>query len=332
MAKHFVITTVGSAGDIFPFIEIAKYLLNKNHKVSFITNPYFENVVKNNGLAFIPFGTIEQCLDMLNDPGMWNPKNGFTVIWAKLIRPNMHRVRLFVQSLEPKEKVVILSHPSLMALANLARADRDSVKVVLFYFFPTIIRSNFGKAALGGAMTLPPKTPKFLRKALYSLIDKMFFDVGILPDLNRERMRLGLTEIEHFFPHLQSSADLYVTLFPEWYSSTKPDYPKPLINGNFVFHISSKDRLSGELTVFLYPGQPPILFTAGTGNRHAKRFFEIAVDVIRKLNTRAVFFTKFRQQLPVNLPDSVRWQEYAPFNKILPKVSIVVHHVGVDRW
>src|SRR5260370_34165786 len=80
---------------------------------------------------------------------------------------------------------------------------------------------------------------------------------------------------------------------------------------------------------FLNAGHTPLLFTAGRVTRHAKRFFEIAVDVIRKLNTRAVFFTKFREQLPVNLPDSVLWQEYAPFNKILPKVSIIVHHGGV---
>lgn len=331
MNKHFVITTCGTSGDIFPFIEMGKYLLSKNHRVSFITSPYFENLVKNSGLAFIPFGTIEQGLEVLNDPAMWHPKKGFNVLWAKTIQPNLHCIRLYVQSLEPKEEVVILSHPALMASANLARADRENLKVVLFYLYPTIIRTYFGRVALGGAMTLPKNCPKFLRKLLYLLIDIKFLDVGIVPDLNKERIKLGLPTIKHVFPHLQSSADLYVTLFPEWYASTKPDYPKPLINGDFVLHTSSKDLLSDELTEFLDAGQPPILFTAGTGNPRIKKscFFEIAVDVVKKLNARAVFLTKFREQLPVNLPDSMLWQEYAPFNRILPRVSAIVHHGGI---
>jgi rhamnosyltransferase subunit B len=328
MKRHFVITTLGTSGDIFPFIEMGKCLLSKSHKVSFVTNPYYEKLVINSGLAFTPFGTTEQFLDVLNDPDIWNPNSGFRVLWAKAIRPNIHSIRLFVQSLDPAEDTVIVSHPALMALANLARGDRGNVKAVLVYLYPTIIRSYFGRVAVGGAMTLP-KYPRFLRKVLYYLADKMLLDVGIVPDLNAARLGLGMTAIEHFFPHLQSSADLYVTLFPEWYASTQPDYPKPLIEGDFLLYGSGQDLLSEELTEFAGFGRPPILFTAGTGNQHAKKFFEIAVDVVRELNVRAVFLTKFREQLPASLPDSVLWQEYAPFNRILPRVSAIVHHGGI---
>ena len=329
MKRHFVITTLGTAGDIFPFIEIGKYLIEKGCKVSLITNPYFKDVVENNGLNFIPFGTAEQWSATLNDPALWNPKTGFNTLWAKAIRPNTHCVRLYVQSLPDEEEVVILSHPALMALANLAKADHENLKVVLFYLYPTIIRSRFSRVALGGSMSLSPKAPVFLRNLLYSLLDKRFLDVGIVPDLNKERTRLGLPAIDHLFPHLQKSADLYVTLFPEWYASTKPDYPKPLINGNFVFYTPSDDRMSDELTEFLDAGQPPILFTAGSGNLHAKKFFEIALDAVEKLNARAVFLSQSREQLPTNLPDSVLWQKYAPFNKVLPRVSVFVHHGGI---
>src|SRR5260370_21928704 len=171
MNKHFVITTCGTSGDIFPFIELGKYLLSTTHKVSFITSPYFERVVNNSGLTFVPFGTFEQGLEVLNDPAMWHPKKGFNVLWAKTIQPNIQCIRLYVKSLEPKEEVVILSHPALMASANLARVDRENLKVVLFYLYPTIIRTYFGKVALSGAMTLPKKCPRFLSKLLYSLID-----------------------------------------------------------------------------------------------------------------------------------------------------------------
>src|SRR6266700_1020581 len=327
MPKHFVITTCGTSGDVFPFIEIGKYLLSKNHRVSFVTNPYFENVVKTNGLKFVPFGTLEQCLDALNDPAMWDPTKGFTVFWIKTIQPNLHCIRLYIQSLEADEEVVILSSPSLMAVANLARVDRANLKVVLFYLYPAIIRTYFGRVAMGGPVALP-KYPKALRKALYWLGDKMF-DAGIMPGLNKEMVKIGLPKIAHYFPHLQSSADLYVTLFPEWYASTQPDYPKPLINGDFVRYSSVKEILCDELSEFLDAAQPPILFTPGSGNLHGKNFFEMAADVVRKLNARAVFLTKAREQLPTDLSDSVLWQEYVPFSKVLPRVSMIVHHGGI---
>lgn len=326
--KHFVIATLGTSGDIFPFIEIGKYLLSRNHNVTFITNPYFEKVVSGNGLAFTPFGTVEQYLDLLNDPELWNLRTGFRVMWTKTIRPNLHCIRSCIQPLDSDSETVVLSHPAVMALANLARADRNNLKIVLVYLYPLIIRSYFRKLALGGVMTVPLYAPKFLKKMLFSLADSVF-DAGIVPDLNEERSKLGLAPIQHFFPHLQNSADLYVTLYPEWYSPATPDYPQPFVSGDFVFNGSSHDVLSDELTAFLNAGQPPLLFTPGTGNLHARKFFEVATDVVSKLNARAVFLTRFREQLPPTLPDSVLWQEFVPLSRVLPCVSVIVHHGGM---
>jgi len=329
MKKHFVIATVGTAGDVFPFIEIARHLLGKNHKVSFITNPYFHNPVTSTGLSLIPFGNTEQLIALMNDPNMWNPRTGFRVVWAKVIQPNILCIRSYIQSLEPKEEVVILSHPALLALANLARADRKNVKVVLFHLCPTVIRSYFNKLALGGPITLPDNFPRVLRRLLYLLIDTLCLDIGVVTSINKERRRLRLTPITHYFPHLQNAADLYVTLFPEWYSSTKPDYPKPLINGNFVTCASSTDLVSDDLSQFLDAGPPPILVTAGSGNMHARKLFEVGVDVAKKLGVRAIFLTKFREQLPRDLPDSMAWQEQLPFTRVLPRVATIVHHGGI---
>lgn len=327
MKKHFVIATYGSSGDIFPFLEIGKYLLGKHHKVSFITTPWYENIVRRNNIQYIPFGTMGQLVDLLNDPARWNPVKGINVIWAKGIQPSLHAIRLYVRSLDPREEVVVLSNPLMMPAADVARADRRNLKIVLFYFQPASIRTNYGRVTLGSVTF--PKCPRFLTKLLYSVIDRKFLDVGIIPDLNSERLKAGLAPVDHFFPHLRSSADLYVTLFPEWYASTKPDYPKPLINGDFVLSAPSKDPLTDELTKFLDSGEPPIVFTAGTLTRHFKRFFEIAVDVVRKMNARAVFLTGFREQLPADLPASVLWQTYAPLSRVLPKASVIVHHGGM---
>jgi rhamnosyltransferase subunit B len=224
---------------------------------------------------------------------------------------------------------VILANAAVMALADLARVGRRDLKVILFYLSPTIIRTCFGKAALGDLLTIPARLPKVFRRMLWSLIDTKFLDVGVVPDLNAARAELGLAKIKHFFPHLQSAADLYVSLFPDWYAPPKPDYPQPLITGHFLLHTPSQYQLSDELREFLDAGQAPILFTPGTGNMHARKFFEVAFDAVQELGARAIFLTKFKDHLPAALPRSILWQRQVPFNELLPRASIVVHHGGI---
>ena len=326
---HFVIATAGTSGDIYPFIEIGRYLLSRNCKVSFMTSPYFQTEIEANGLRFVPFGTAEQMLGALGDSNMWDPKHGFKHFWARAIRPNIHGIRSFVRSLAGDEKVVILANAVTMALADLARAEHRNLKIILFYLSPMFIRTRFGKVGLGDVFTIPKRLPKVLRRMLWSLIDTKFLDVGVVPDLNAARTELGLARIEHFFPHLQSAADLYVSLFPDWYAPAKPDYPQPLISGHFLLHTPSQNGLSDELREFLEAGQAPILFTPGTGNMHARKFFEVAFDVVEQLGARAVFLTKFKDQLPASLPGSILWQRHVPFNELLPRASIMVHHGGI---
>jgi rhamnosyltransferase subunit B len=326
MKMHFVISSAGTSGDILPFIEMGKSLLKRKHDVSVIVNPYFEGVLQSAGLPIVPFGTAEQAQDLFNDPGLWNQRTGFHLLWKKTIQPNTHSIRTHIQSLSGDRRVVVLTHPAVMALVDLARADRSDIRIVVVYQYPTIIRTFSGKKTLNG-LNLPTR-PALIRKALYSLTDR-FVDAGILPALNRERLKLGLAPMKHFFPHIQSSADLYVTLFPEWFAPAEPDYPKPLIQGNFVLPASAQGTLSEELIRFLDAGQPPFLFSPGTENLHARAFFEIAIDAVRSMNGRAIMVTKLREQLPSSLPDFVLWQKYVPFDAILPRVAVLVHHGGI---
>jgi UDP:flavonoid glycosyltransferase YjiC (YdhE family) len=326
MKTRFVIATWGTSGDIMPYVEIGKYLQSRSYPVSFLTNPYFEAVVRRADLNFAPFGNVSDAQDVFNDPEMWDARKGFQVFWNKTIVPNLQRVREYLLSLPSDEELVVLAHPTLMPLVNLARSGRTNLKVVLFYQYPTIIRTMFGRKSVN-VLTLPENS-KVLRKLLYLLVD-LFIDPGIMPKLDAERVKLGLPPVKHYFPHLQTSADLYVTLFPQWYFSTKPDYPQPLVAGDFILSDASEGELSDEASAFLDAGDPPVVFTAGTGNLSAQRFFHVAVDCARRLRTRAIVVTKVKGQVPDDLPESVLHTPYAPFGKLLPRASVCVHHGGI---
>ena len=47
------------------------------------------------------------------------------------------------------------------------------------------------------------------------------------------------------------------------------------------------------------------------------------------MNTRGVFLSQYSDQIPKELPDTVFYGAYAPFGKLLPKSSVLVHHGGI---
>ncbi|GAB7266574.1 hypothetical protein DZJ_31250 [Dickeya ananatis] len=68
------LSTLGSAGDVYPFIIIGEALKNAGLEVYLCTNPYFEKTAKERGLQFIPVGSSEEYLRAVNSQRLWNQK------------------------------------------------------------------------------------------------------------------------------------------------------------------------------------------------------------------------------------------------------------------
>ena len=71
-----VINSVGTLGDLNPFLIIAKELIKKGHRVKLATLSLYENIVKSDGIEFC---SIRPELDVKNSAVMqkaMDPKNG----------------------------------------------------------------------------------------------------------------------------------------------------------------------------------------------------------------------------------------------------------------
>jgi UDP:flavonoid glycosyltransferase YjiC (YdhE family) len=62
---------------------------------------------------------------------------------------------------------------------------------------------------------------------------------------------------------------------------------------------------------------------------HAKDFFRSAVDACQRLGRRALFLTRFAEQIPANLPSTIRHFSYVPLAPLLPRCAALVHHGGM---
>ena len=329
-STRFVICSVGSYGDVFPFVLLSKRLTNLGYKVSFITLQAHEDLVTAAGIDFSPFGTSDQYYSVMNDSDLWSPLIGFKTIWERLMMPNRLVIREFLSSIDSKENVVIITHPLAFPLADLARTERiGQLKVVCAYLSPMIIRTNYEDLPLG-PLRIPKWAPNFFLNFIWSWLDKIFFyDPIFIPELNKDRVRLGMQAVHGFISHLQNDSDFYIGLFPDWFARRQVDWPTNFQIGGFLLHESKGERLDAELRAFLENGEQPVVFTFGSENWHADRHFEFALAALRSLGRRGVFLYKKGLNIPVQNAKQIIARSFAPLDLLLPQCSAIVHHGGI---
>lgn len=322
---HAVLVTIGSAGDLFPFLRIGLALRGAGHRVSFLGPVQHEPFVRDAGL---PFHGLPADPAVLDHPDLWHPTRGFGVVW-EATRPAMAAVPAFIDTLPPDENCTMLVHPLALPEADLCRAARPGLRIAAAFLAPSNLPTVHDPLMLG-PWRVPRWVPHGVRRRLWRMLGARFIDPIALPDVNAARSAAGLAPMNSLIDTIGTIADLSIALFPHWFAPTPPDWPRPLVRSGFpLFDPAPEAGLSSELLRFLGQGGRPLVFTPGTGNRQARSYFAHAVEAARLLGERAVFLTPHRDQLPDDLPRHVLWQEYVPLRALLPQVAVLVHHGGI---
>jgi rhamnosyltransferase subunit B len=322
-----VVVTIGSAGDLFPFMAMALALRARGHRISFLAPEQHAPYVKESGLRFVGLPVDEA---VLADPDLWHPTRGFGAVW-RATRPAMAKIVPFVDALPHDEALVLLAHPLALPEADLCRAKRPGLKVAAAYLAPQNLPTVHDPLLLG-PWPVPAWVPLRLRRWLLRRLAAAFIDPVALPDVNAARQARGMPPVAGMLDHLFKVADLSLTLFPAWFAPTQPDWPQPLYRADFPLFDPKPDApLSPELEGFLAAGQgaKTVAFTHGTGNTQARAYFEQASQAVQRLGLRAIFLTPHREQLPAALPPAILWQEYVPLRRLLPQLALLAHHGGI---
>lgn len=326
--RRIILTPVGSTGDVNPFLWIGGVLKQRGHAVSMVASPTYEQAAQSRGIEFTPLGEIEDYEAVLQNPNLWHPTRGTPFVLRMAGETTAELFERIVEATGRDTEPPLLLAPSLGFGARLAY-EKLGFPLVTVQLQPSACLSAHDLSTPAAGWEFLPRLPLFLRKAMIGLI-RLRMDLEVSPGVRRACKWMSVPPPANAFRDWWQSSERSLCLFPEWFAPPQPDWPPGSVCIGFpLFDQSDQIPSSRELEEFLAAGTAPILFTAGSAMAQCRSFFAVAAETCRRLGTRAIFATRFVEQLPPDLPASIHVTAYVPFSSALPRCAAIVHHGGI---
>jgi rhamnosyltransferase subunit B len=328
MGKRILLTTTGSLGDLHPFIAIGLELRSRGHDVTLATSNFHQSKVEQAGLSFAPMGPhlrpeISAVMDRVMDL-----KKGPEYLIRELLYPSVPAAYAEVMN-AARGAELIVTHPITFAAQIAAEKTRlpwvSTVTAPLSFFsrfdpsvigpYPFLLRFHaLGPALYGIAL----KLGRFQTKSWLSPVTQFRASVGLPPG------RDPLFEGQH-------SPQRVMALFSPLMAAPQPDWPPQTLATGFPFYDQAEhgQDIDSDLQTFLDAGPAPVVFTLGSSAvQRAGNFYDESLAAIRRLACRAVLLIG-NNSLRASLPAGTVAFPYAPFSKLFPRASVIVHQGGI---
>jgi rhamnosyltransferase subunit B len=333
LSSRFLLTTIGSLGDLHPYLAVGLGLRARGHAVTIATSEIYRAKVEGEGLGFAPLRP--DVSFVLHDPAVMrqalHPRRGPEFIFRELVLPYIEQT--YEDTLAAAaEADLLVGHGIAFATPVVAELlGKPWISVVLQ---PAVFFSKYDPPAISGVPwlnRLEVLGPWFWEPFL-QLLRRVVRYWG--KPLNAFRRRLGLREMAN--PLLDDMLSPYGTQawFSRVFAARQADWPGNVTVTGFPFYdkLSPGAGLSDRLAAFLAEGPAPVVFTLGSSAvRGAGSFYEESYEAIRRMGRRAVVLTGDEAR---NLPrrdmgNAVFVTEYAPYSALLPHAAATVHQGGV---
>ena len=332
---RILIATIGSAGDVHPFLGVAEELRRRGHEVAMLVNPHFEARVRAVGIDYFPLGTEDDLLRVLHSPRLANQRQSPYLVIEELfnnsIEPSYAAMQEAVKAWKPD---AVLRHHIFPA----ARWVGEEHKIPVFtatlapamwfnFNEPMILRSHIPKW-VQAALSRPLK--RIAKYALRWYVDR---------PVNQARGRLGLPSLRDVLYTESHAGQKVLGLWSRHYRGPMTGDPANSLVCGYCFF----DRARGEQDKTLEPrleafvskaeerGRPAIVFTLGTTIvHHAREFYEMAVRACREIDRPCVLLTGKDEAGPVSArgAEDVCVVNYAAHSLVMPRCAASVHHAG----
>ncbi len=337
--KRIVIATIGSLGDLHPYLSLALGLLKRGHSPVVAAPGPYRARVEAAGLAFEPLRPSPPLVDRELYFLLLDPKKGPEFLFRDLLIPairdtysDLHRVvTQHAADLLVSSPVVFAGSLVVEKLGTLW-ASTLLAPMAFFSAFDPPVLLGFSASLCRGPKFLRPWWGRCLRAAAKCMTRSWSRPVG---DLRRE-LNLPRSNGDPLYEGLHAPA-LVLAMFSAALGAPQPDWPAQTRQTGFSFYDGDEGastELYPALARFLDQGPAPIVFTLGsTAVNAAANFYAESITAAQMLGRRALLLVgstpENRRSLPKPLPQGIAAFNYAPYSAVFRRAAAVVHHGGV---
>jgi rhamnosyltransferase subunit B len=325
-----LLTTLGSHGDIHPFIALAQEFSRRGHEAVLATNPAFAAQGERAGVNMAALTEHADLKDIMTNYAVMDHRRGARVVLKELTIPLVPKIYEHAAQLIREFKPdVLLNHP--ICLGAPWAAERAGVPVVTVSLAPINWMRSHDPIVFGRWRS---HNPRVYATRFDAWVGKHLIRLMLDGPLNRIRRELGLPKTRDMLVGEMTRPGLNLGLWHEAFRrAAKGDPEGSRICGWAWFDTHHDHEHDPQpLERFLSEGAAPIVFTLGSAAVHSPGgFFHAAIEAARLVGRRAVLLVgraEYVSALP-KLPKSVGAFTYAPFSTLLPRGCASVHHGGI---
>jgi rhamnosyltransferase subunit B len=331
---RIVFSTYGTFGDVNPLIALSLELKRRGHKPVLAIPEMFRQKVEPLGIGFIPVRPEQDPNDTRLIAMIYDIKHGTETGLRKFLFPSLRESYQDLMAAVEADGGTDLLVTGELAYAGPIVAEKTGVPWASYVLAPFSFFSGYDPPVLPPHPALakmqdavPPLghvVARYARFATRKWPEPVY-------DLRRE---LGMAQGRNPIFDAKHSASLVLALYSRVMGDPQPDWPRAVKITGFVFYDGggAEGVLPPELASFLDDGPAPLVFTLGSAAvMHAGDFYEQSAEAAEILGQRAVLLIGADERnLPKRkLPESICVARYAPYSKIFPRASAIIHQAGI---
>lgn len=296
-----IFETNGTDGDVLPFKRIGSQLVKQGHKVAIVAHTYYESMIKQANIDFIPLDTLADYAQFINDNATMciNPQGYITFLKRNElphILPTYYKIKEYYV---PNQTVIIGKSPGMLSTIV---AEKLNIPRIVVYLAPGFVMSEE--------------------------FSDMIYDL-LKEDIAKIRDELGLPSAYNR-KNFWKNAHKYVGLWPDWFMADHSYSNNNIEKIGFVVDTNQTGNLPDEVIQLLNDEDKPILINSSSSCLFMNSdFFESTIKACEALGQNAIFVARYKDFIPENLPKEIHIFDHLQFNILMPRVKAIIHHGGI---
>jgi sterol 3beta-glucosyltransferase len=327
---HITILTIGTRGDVQPYLAFAVGLQNAGHTVRLATHAKFESEIRAYGLEFAVInGNPQEAMASESGQAFMQTKNPILLAsrFADVVEPIMKTALVDSWNACQKTDVVISGSITFWGFDIAKKLE------IPFYFAAMQPFTTTKELPFNGT---PPELEKlggWYNRLTYKVMNQLFWLTFRNPINKFRQTVLNMPTLGIWHSPLEYMKRAKTNFL---YAFSPSVIPKPADWGTYE-HVTGYWFLDApadfvpptDLVDFLNSGTPPVYIGFGSmSGKQAEKVAEVALAALAKTKQRGIFLTGWSGVENLDLPKNIFKIDSIPHSWLFPKMACIVHHGG----